>query len=373
MTTSKVQVYMDALVLETLLSEDLMVKNAQSGVVGSLIEKIKSLISDHINPNDKAGSIVNILAPSIIGALGFPITGIILEIAESWFGLNIANIMRDAANEIKSLILGDHKFTSSEVEGIANRAVQNNASEPTQSQFENALHHPLDAVTSLFSSNSLSLREARLLKVNLLYIRDNELTKTAGLLTTFGRFVGLYNPTTRALASLIKWIAIVGLWALGLLAVDDAAHSILGSPSKTDFSAPSSHTTEHSFTPTTLPTSTQTVFKVNPAYQEERFNTTKHWIEPVSPIQIGDQIVQWAQNIYPDTKSLTDEIKNTAGFNQVVQAIDNYNRNNTLNITFMPPDFTSRKKVVDSFMDELAQKAPLPQTPTSKPHISEPM
>ncbi len=371
MTNSKVQVYMDALVLETLLSEDLLIKNAQSGIVGSLVEKIKSLIAGHINPDDKIGSVVNMLAPGLLWGLGFPITSIILEIAESWFGLNIANILRDVGGEIKSLVTGGHKPSSSEIEGVANRAVQSNAGgEPTQSQFDNALQHPLSALTALTSFNSLSLREARLYKAALLHIRDNDLIKTAGLLSTLGRFVGLKTYTTSALASIIKWVVVTLLAAVGLLAVDDAAHSIVGSPSKTDFSGPSSHDNEHSTT-VTLPVSTQTVFKVNPAYQEERFNTTKHWIEPVSPAQIGDQIVQWANNIYPDTKSLTDEIKNTSGFNQVVQAIDNYNSTNTLNITFMPPDFTSRKKVVDAFMDELAHKAPLPQSPTSKPHVSD--
>lgn len=363
---------MDALVLETLLSEDLMIKNAQSGMVSSLVEKVKSLISSHIDPNDKVGSVVNMLAPGLLWGLGFPITSIILEIAESWFGLNIANILRDVGSEIKSLVTGGHKPSSSEVEGIASRAVQSNAGgEPTQSQFENAMQHPLNAVTSLFSSNSLSLREARLYKMALLHIRDNDLIKTAGILSTLGRFVGLKTYTTSALASIIKWVVVTLLATVGLLAVDDAAHSIVGSPSKTDFSGPSSHDAERPTTTVTLPASTQTVFKVNPSYQEERFNATKHWIESVPPTHIGDEIVQWTHDIYPDTKSLVDEIKSTSGFNQVVQAIENYNNNNTLNITFMPPDFTSRKKVVDAFMDELAHKAPLSQSPASKPHVSD--
>lgn len=368
MSNSKVQIYMDALVLETLLSDGTMTKTAQSGIVSSLVEKVKNLIAGHINPDDKVGSVVNMLVPGTLWALGFPITSIILEIAESWFGLNIMNILRDVGGEIKSLITGGHSLHSSDVEAIANRAVQNNAGgEPTQSQFENALQHPLTSLTSLVSLQGLSLRDARLYKVALLHIRDHKLTKEAGFLTTLGRFIGLKSYTANALVAIIKWVVVALLASVGLLAVDDAAHSLLGSPSKTEYTQPTARETELA-SEIPVPTSTQTVFKVNPAYQEERFNTTKHWIEPVAPTQIGDEIVQWTQDIYPDTKELTDDIKNTVGFNQAVQAIDNYNKTNTLNITFMPPSFTSRKKVVDMFIDELAHKAPTPKIPATKPH-----
>jgi hypothetical protein len=240
--------------------------------------------------------------------------------------------------------------------------VQNHSTgEPTQSQFEYAQQHPLHA-------QSFSLREARLYKVALTHIQEQKLTKEDGILTTFLRFVGLKSYTANALVAIIKWVVIALLSTVGLLAVDDAAHSLIGSPSHTDYS-PSGAGAQQA-TEVVLPVSTQNTFKVNPTYQEERFNATKHWIEPVPVSQIGDEIVQWTHSIYPDTKNLTaEDIKNTSGFNQVLQLLDKYNSTNTLNITFMPPAFTSRKRVVDTFIDELAQKSPSLSAPSNKPHI----
>ncbi len=361
MSNSKVQLYMDTLIIEALLSDDLMVKTAQSGIISSIIEKIKGMVSDRINPNDKLGSALDLIAPGILWATGFPILSMILEIAESWFNIKPSDIMRDIQGEVKSLISGGAKPHSGDIDSIVQRAVSSHAGgEPTQSDLEDAQHKPL---TKFFS-----LHDARLYKITLLHLQDQQLIKQGQILSALGRFIGLRATTAGALVKIIGWIVKVILASAGLMAVDDAIHSVMGSPSHVDYSpsgAGNATTPTHNTISFTVPT--QTTFKVNPNYTEERLNATDHWIEPVPPTQIGDEIAQWTQDIYPGTKAVAQDIKNTVGFNNALQAIDNYNSTNKLNITFMPHEFTSRKKVVDMFIDELASKSPTSSAPTEKP------
>lgn len=365
MSNSKVQLYMDTLIIEALLSDDLMIKNAQSGIIGSIIKKIKSMVSDRINPNDKLGSAIDLIAPGILMATGFPILSMILELAESWFGVKPSDSMKDIGNEIKSLISGGIKPHSSDIDAIAQRTTSSHFGTPSQSDLEAAQTKPL-------TKYQFTLRDAKLYKITLLHLQDQQLIKQGGWLSSLGRFVGLSSLTSSALAKIIGWIFKVVLASAGLMAVDDAIHSVMGSPSHVDYSpsGAGNTTTTPTYSTISFHTPTQTIFKINPNYTEERLNSTDHWIEPVPLTQIGNEIVQWTQDIYPGTTSVAKDIKNTIGFNNALQAIDSYNSTNKLNITFMPHEFTSRQKVVDMFIDELALKSPstlTPLAPADKP------
>ena len=354
--TSKVQIYMDTLMVEALLSDGL-VKNAQSGIISSIITKVKEYVGSHINPADKLGSVINILIPGALGALGFPIIGFIVEIATSWFGLDLGKILENIGSEIKSLLVGGAKATSGSVDSIVHSAFSSNAGgAPTQDDLEAAKNKPIHA---------LSMREIQLYKASILHLMDDaDLTKRAQILGTLGRFIGLKSTTVSALTKIVGWIVKVILASAGFMVADDAIHSVVGVPSHTDFSSPSA-TSPHKEQSISLNTPTQTVFKPNPDYTEERLNMSDRWIEPVPPSQMGDEIVQWTKDIYPDTKEVADDIKSTVGFNKAMQIIDDYNATNKLNITFMPKQFSSRKKIVDLFIDELAKKAPMTPIPNA--------
>lgn len=366
MSNEALKLYSDMLIVEAILSDTGITKSAQSGIVKSIVDKVKDYVADHINPQDKLGSVINLISPGILWALGFPIIGFILKMAISWFGIDVGKIFEDIGSEIKSLITGEAKTTSSAVENVVNRVMQENAgSTPTQTDLEKAQNLKL---------SSMTLRNAQIYKATIIGLMNNDMAKNAQILSTLGRFVGLKSTTVSALTKIIGWIIKVILASAGFMVADDAIHAVLGKPSTT-YPVTEKQPQVSSIT---LPTSEQTVFKVNPGYTEEHVNVRDRWIEPTPYQNISNEIIQWAKEIYPDLKDVYDaEIKNTVGFNKAIQIINEYNQNNTTDVTFMPLMFTSKKKVVDLFIDELAHKSsqfktvptPSQQTPKISPII----
>lgn len=336
----------DVAILEALLSDHVLVKLGQTGVMSSMLGKMKDYVVNHI----KQDGIVNLLAPATLAALGHPVLGIILKLAESWFGLDLDKIFSGIVSEIKSLISGGTKTTSSAIEHIVNGAVMSNmGNDPTQQDLD-----------KIQNKTSMTLEEAKLYNITVIGI--NEQIKKNAVIAELLRFVGLKYATAKALSLVIGWLVKVVLWAGGFMVADDAVHAIMGSKKETSENAA---TTQEDTIPAS--TSTQTTFKENPNYNDIKMNMGDRWIESVPPNRIADDIVQWVKSIYPDTKDMDNEIRSSNGFQKVVQMIGDYNRTNTTDITFMPKVFTSRKNVVDRFIDEVAQKTPQQSKPEPIP------
>lgn len=344
------QINKDVQIVEALVSDRVLVKLGQSGGMSSIIEKIK----DYVVNNIKQEGVINLLAPGILGALGHPVLAIILKIAETWFGFDLGKIFGEIVDEVKSLISSHTKTTSEHINNVVHQAVMNNiGGEPTQSDYERITHKA-----------SMTLEEAKLYNLAVIGIMQEQV-KEGQARRGLAKLLDLRSPTALAITSIIGWLVKVVLWAGGLMVADDVVHSILGSPKHDTSTTESPAQTETTIS--APPVSTQTTLKVNPNYNDIRMTTNERWIEPVPPNNIADDIVQWTKDIYPDTKNLDAEIHNSPSFQQVVQTIDNYNRTNTTDITFMPKIFTSRKNVVDRFIDEVAQKAPQASTPEPIP------
>jgi hypothetical protein len=353
----------DVLILEALMSDRMLVKLGQAGPMSSILGKMKDYVVDHI----KKDGIVNILAPATLGALGHPVLAIILTIAEEWFGLNLDKIFGEIANEVKSLISSGAKTTSSAVENMVHGVVMSNiGQQPTQQDLDKVLH-----------KHSMTLEEAKLYNIAIIGM-TSQIKKHALGGVDLLRFIGLQSTTARALSLVIGWLVKVVLWAAGFMVAGDAIHAIMGGGEKSETST--SETSEQPEDTIPTSTSTQTAFKENPNFNDIKMNMGERWIEPVPPNRIADDIVQWVKAIYPDTKDMDAEIRNTTGFQQIVKMISDYNRTNTTDITFMPKAFSSKKDVVDRFIDEVAQKAPKssttpipPAQPPTKSLISDKM
>lgn len=358
----------DKLILEAILIDDTMVKSAQSGIFEGLFNKTKEYAKEQIKEDDKLGSIVDLLAPGILWASGFKTISIILEVAQHWFGFSISKIFEEIATSIRSALTGNKQISSDNVEHIVSQAVQNNSGkEPTQEDLDKAQHYQITA--------ELELEDVILYKTAIKQLSGQNIIKHAGLL----QFIGLRGTTGSILIKVIKWAVMAVLAAGGFLVATNAVDSVLGIGPK------SKEPSDQSSQAISLKSSTQSLLKVNPSYEEEKYNLTSHWIETVPPSQIGNDILQWAKEIYPDLNNEDTTIENSSGFNQVVHLIQNYNRTNTTDITFIPKSFTSKKEVVDQFIDEVAsklqnkltsnpsqmQQIPLAQ-PKQSPKISEP-
>lgn len=348
---AELQFCLDTLVLETLLFSSPMVKNAESGLISSLIEKVKDYVLSHIDQNNKLVSVLDLLAPGILAVLGFPIIGFIVMLAENFFGFSIGNIFTGIVSKVKGLISGNDKQTNSqEVDSAVESVVK-----------ENYGVDPTEGDLSKFDIKA-SLKDVQFVKL------AYHLNKEAGIGDSLLKLIGLKGKVGSILGSILKWIVKVVLAAGGFMVAGDVTNKLLGTtkadptPSGMPTLSPT-HNKQVSFIPHT---SSQNLFKTNPNYNEEKLNVNRGWIEAVPPSKIGDQIVNWTEEIYPDLANMTNFIKGSSKFQKVVSDIQEANSTNTSNITFMPTMLTSRKKVVDLFIDDLANKAKsLPNVPKS--------
>ena len=95
---SQVSNYVDLLVTEMVLEDTIFSKKAQvASIMSSVVDKIKNYVNNNIDPNDKVGSVLNMVAPGIIsttlGAFGLGKLGMLFGLAARFFHIDIAGIL----------------------------------------------------------------------------------------------------------------------------------------------------------------------------------------------------------------------------------------------------------------------------------------
>jgi hypothetical protein len=341
MSYSQAQYYLDTLLIATLVDDTGFQKQAQSGssisgVISSLISTVKDYVSDKIDPNNRISSVFNLLASPMLMALGgrFTILGILLQIAE-YLGFQPSKILGEIVDGLKSAIIPGQMIAPEKVDQIVDQATSANI--PSQIQ----------------KTQHLSIREVQIYKIALLHFAANK--SAAGITDLLLRRVFGANTVTASLLSrFLGWIVKTVLIAAGLMTGEAIFDHMTGKSPASSPSPPSSPSA--SDIAPAAPSTVQQIFKTNPGYNDETLNVSSGWIENTPPAQIGEQIVLWAQDIYPDLQGKNSFIESSPLFQQVVHYIQQYNSNNTTSVSFMPKKLTSRKQVVDLFIDDLANK-----------------
>lgn len=372
MSREGTQYYLDSMIVATIVSDASIIKQANiSEIVSDLIMSVKNYAMSKIDKNDKLGSVFNILAPGMLGALGFPGFSALLWLAEEVFDFNPGQLLMEIVHGIEGPLKAGERITPEQVDQVADQVVSSKGSNPSDSEIEQKLEN-----APFHKGSSLSLRDAGLFKVILSNIDSNDidkplpLEKRAGFLSGMFRLGGMKTFTSSVLSKILSWIVKTVLISCGFMAVGAFVDHLMGkAPGASGSSsfAPSGETEAIALAP-----SKQQVFKVNPSYANEALNVSSGWIEGVPPSQIGNQIVAWAEEIYPDLRGKEDVIRNSQLFQATVRMIQQYNVNNTSQVTFMPKFFTSRKNVIDAFVDEVANKIKaLPASPSKPVPIDE--
>jgi hypothetical protein len=364
MPSIETKYYMDTLIIATLLADDPMIKNAQLAEYASvIISSIVDYVKGKIDPNNRVESIGNLLGPGILAASGFGWLGFFLEIAET-FGWEPSKLLKEIWDGIKDAVIHSAATNTpiqpEQVDAVTQQVLQNNPAPIPTEQTAEALQR--------IKGGEITFRDAQIYKVAMTHVASLPLDKRAQI-ATLARLLGMKAYTSSILGKVLGWIvktvlATGGFMAFGAL-VEHIKSSLTGESPTSSSSSPSPSPSPSSAisTPASAP-STQQLFKVNPNYVNQSFNINSGWIEAVPPSQIEDQIVSWAEEIYPDLKGKDNFIHSSQVLQALVNAIQQYNSNNTANVTFMPKNLTSRKMVVDMFIDELAVKAKeLTQTP----------
>lgn len=338
----ELRLYNDTLIVETILSnKNKFLKKAD--VVSNLTESVKNYISAHIDPNDKAGSLLNILAPGALSitlsAMGLGWVGLLIGFAMRTFNIDVKGILSSIYDGIKSLIHGsDSKISSSQVDEIVNSTIQSHATEAIP------VHYSMQQ----------SLKDAKFLKLALINYDKNIISGN-----NIFKYAAKRGSTLNILGKVLGWIFKISLASAGFMVAGDAVNKLLDRPNAFDGTLKDGKST----TPTSIPVdhiaATQTKFPVKSDYVDTQYNVNgTNWIEKVnnSKSSIENMLVQFTKEVYDNVND--QEIKASPTFKTIVDNIAWYNHSAAGDpIVFIPKMFVSKKQLVDHFIDSVASSA----------------
>lgn len=360
-THSDIKFYVDMMIVEALLSSEGLSKKAQGGAVSDLTGKVDNYFSNHIDPNDKTKSVLNLLAPGIIFTtlrmIGLPWWfTVLLSIATSVFHIDVVGILTSIYHKVESALGVGQPLSSAQVDEMVSSSVQEHTKPASQEEADDA------AKTLQSKSYSQAIREAKLLKLALI---DHErlVKEGAPVSSFFSRYSVKKSATSSILSKVFSWIFRVALASAGFMVAGDVVNKLVHRPNALD-------DTIQKGKPVATPTTTapsipavvskQTKFPINPSYHEENMNASSNWVVDAPNTQEGieSMLLGFAKDVYQGLDGQESNIRNSAGFQAAVDAIAWYNHTSAGGpIVAIPKMFTSKKKIVDHFIDDVAQKA----------------
>lgn len=367
-------IYMDKIVTEMVLSNDGMSKTAQlSDVMSGITDSLKNYFGSKVDPNDRAGSVINMLAPGVLAAtfkaLGFTKLGLLFGLAMSFFDIDVKGILTTIWEKLKSLLGGGRKVTPQEVSTMVQDSVQAHSKPATAEEAAKA--------EQVVQQKSSSLRDARIVKMAILEAEKVGFEKVAqrrrvtpsSASDFFSLFSNKKAETSGTLTRVLSWIFIVILFSAGLMVGADAIKHYLGMDNAFDgtgkpagqssVTGPSSQTADPA--PATH-VATQTKFKLQPGLNDPPRNTGQDiWVESVANDKpsIESMVLSFAKQVYQGLNGLDNVIRSTPGFQVISERIEDFNHSSAGNaMVAIPPYLKTKKQIVDLFIDDVAQKAP---------------
>jgi hypothetical protein len=328
---SNLNFYFDTLVVQAL--HENVLKTASSGIIASLTESIKTYVTNNIDPNNKTRDIINILGPGIIlSAFGFSKIGLLFTLSMRVFNIDVYSAINSILSGLKSLLSNNQLVSSSQVDNIVSTSIQASSSDMTEAELQ----------SSLTSYNQL-IQDVRVVKLGMVYFASLKVSQAKPIISTLRR------KNTSILVRVLSWIFKVALASAGLMVAGDVVNKLVGRPNALDGTK----------TNVSSVTSNQTVFKLNPLYKAKKYNAGIEWIENVSNTKssISNMLISFAKEVYSGLDGLENIIQNTAGFQAVLDNILFFNRTiSGYNMVFIPTAFTSKRQIVDMFIDDVAEK-----------------
>lgn len=333
---TEIEFFVDSLLAQAFF-EDSLIKNAQSSFVSDLINKVKDYFSSKVDPNDQVGSILNLIAPGAISvafsALGLGKLGSLIGLAMSVFHVDVKGILTSIYDRVKALISSGQKTTSEAIHNAVMSGVQEHSTPATQQEAE-----------EFFKKQSFdqALRD--------IYLTKFALDKSAGM---FDLFSSRKNKTLALLGNILSWIFRIALASAGLVVAGDAINKFFDRPNSFD-------NTIQNGKPTVPPTvnKNQNKFKVNPSYTNTILNSSSSWTEkiPNNKQAIETMLIDFANEVYDGLSDQTQKIKSSPAFQEIVDKIEWFNHTSPgAPLVFIPKMFTSKKNLVDLFIDDIAK------------------
>ena len=374
-SNSEVSFYVDTLLVETILSDDKFHKTA--GFVSDVLSKVKDYFGAHIRKDHAVADVLQVLAPGFLWVflqgIGLGKWGFLIGLLADVFHVNIPGMLAALYEKVKEMISGGEKVSSSQIDAATSEvAKQYSATSGSQEaeQGLQALRQKQQQQESaqaddhkVYSSLEL-LDDARLFRLALINYEHEKmrLTKSGAGLNPLDFLTG-YSSTkakgTSILAKIFGWIVKIALFSGGLMLAGDAVNALLGRPSAltgtyqagrddTSLTEPSKPSAPPK------PRSTQTKF---PSKGDSPIPPS--WPLVNTPTNVESMLIQFAKDVYSGLDGKESIIHNTPSFQAVRDNIVWFNVHNEGSaVIFIPGNFTSKKDVVDYFIDDVAKASP---------------
>lgn len=335
----------DYLVIDAIFNDNYK-KADESGLGSSLGNMAKQYFEANVDPKDKLGSVLNLLAPVgirlVLGGLGMPLIGALMGAAFSVFHINVGGIFSSIVSKIKSALSGKTHLTIQDVDSFVSDSISSNAGP--------------DEDTKKESSFSMQMREGQLFKIALMKYEE-DLKKEANPLFSIGK-----GKTIGILGKVISIIVKTALAAAGFLAIGEAINVVTDRPSATKGTL--FHGKEVNAPSGLLPSSTtQKKYKPSNEYNGDKNYSGHPWIEPTTNNRgsIERLIATYTAQVYPDLGSADEtlvKLKNLNKFRVLVDDIVEFNSDSQGDRAVVIPEFLkSKRQIADLFIDNLAALA----------------
>lgn len=344
MSKGDLSLYTDTLIVSTIISNTSLTKVADvESILSGASSMIKDYVSSHIDPNDKVGSVINMLTPGVISSLfkafGFGKLGLLLGLVASTLHIDVGSMVETLWKEVKNTLSSGQKVTPAQIDAAVSTAVQ-----------QHAPNDQAPADTSLASD----LREARILRfaVEQYECQMLQLTKEASPIIIYA--AGRATKTTNVIGRILGWIFKTVLMSAGLLVAGDMTAKMLGMPSALDHTYQAGQTPNSSVSAPT-PTTTQTKFKPTGTGIE---SAPQPWTEQVTnnPGSIENMLIGFTKQVYSGLDGKENAIRSSPTFQGVRDQIAWYNHTAAGEpIVYIPQLYSSKKALVDHYIDEVAK------------------
>ena len=269
------------------------------------------------------------------------------------FHVDVAGMISSLYDKVKGMISSGAKVSSEQIDAATESVIQEHSKDSTTQEAQEGYEKLQQMQQSgtpaddgrVYSSLEL-LHDAKIISLALVEYNKQSLrlTKNANFSNFLGGYKGSKAKGTSLLGKILGWVFKLALASGGLMIAGDVVNSFLDRPNSLSGNYQASQTSGGS-------TSIQTKYHlIGDAPLPKTVSVTN------TPSNIGDMIVQFAKDVYSGLNGKENLIRNTAGFNIIKRRIAMANIYNPGSGSVMiPPEFTSKKQLVDYFIDDVAK------------------
>lgn len=310
----------------------------------SFFNSIKQYFENQIDPNNKIGSLINLLAPGsltmTIARLGFPKLGFFLGTIVSALGIDLHAIYSKIFETIIGLIK-NQTATEDNVQSIITSTISSEDSSISDEE-----------LNSLEQLSTLSHNDVY-------YFHKLANLTNASLISKFAAKSNIKLKALQLIGKILFYFFTAALAAVGVNVAGNLVKKVFDKPNAFDQNiTPTNITDQKPKHDITTIQSKQNTFPKNPNYSEAKFNGSgTNWIEnyPNTTQGITNLLIDFAKEVYEGLDNLDSQIKNNPSFNLILNYFEDYNIDSVGdNSVFIPKKYKSKKEIVDQFIDDVA-------------------